>query len=287
MANQSVGQEKAIQATKKIEKKYSSNHVKELNIFGEKADINILPSEDNFYHISIRFISQHSDALIAQEQLSYMKHLISNKGKSIVLRNYLLVEQGKKVEGTIKTIYSLKIPNNTKTKISNSLGNIVINNISGEFNLETKYGNIILENITGEIKSLTNMGDVYLSNCNAICNLDLNYTNAYFRNNGGRFTLNTNMGSCNFSLNKKVSFLKIEASGTNITLNNKSCLYFGYYLETELGKISIDDCCIPVKTNIKLDERFQNKKQTRFEYRKTTEPTNVIIYNKYNNITIL
>ncbi len=286
MANQSFGQEKAVRATKKIEKSFRSTNLRVLSIIGEKADIDISHSKDDNYYIQIEIISQHTDATIAQEQLNFMKHLISNKNKTIYLRNYLLVDQGKSINGTLKAKYKVQIPQSTKLEIKNSLGNIHISNIKGDISIDARYGQIHLHNTLGELKINCSVGDIFLNACSTMAKIEMYYMNAYLNNNRGSFNITANMGTCTFSLNEHISLLKIEANGTNIILNNKQDHYFGYYIKSELGKINIDESCIPIKSNIRIDERFKENKETRFEYRKASEPCNIIISNKYNNISI-
>lgn len=256
-----------------------------ITIDAEKANITITEAEDDNFTIDLKFVSKHTDKQRAEKQLSYMNHILNIKNKEVYLRNYILISSGKELSGSIQAEYVLKIPKNKIVSITNSLGNIEVENIEGNFSINTKYGNITLQNITGKLDLYGHIGELRLENCYLNSKIETKYISSYYINNKGSYNVISNMGTLNFSLNKTISNLTINASGTEIVLLNKNCIEFNLNLISQYGNIDIDKCNTPKQSFINLDSRDSDKDKKEFIYYNPKVNNNISVKNKFANIS--
>lgn len=255
-------------------------------IDAEKANITITEAVDENFVIDLKLISKHTDKQIAEDQLIYLNHIINIKNREVYLRNYILISSGKDLTGSIHFEYNLKIPKDKFIYITNSLGNIDINNINGNFTINSKYGNITLKNIKGALELNAHIGDLIIENCDLKSSIKIKYISSYFYNSSGSFIINSDLGSLNFNLNKNISNLAITASGTEILLLNKNCDEFNLNLNSQYSNIFIDECNTPIKLLIQSDSRDSENEKKEFIYFNPKVNSSISIINKFANISI-
>lgn len=271
--------------TKQVSKNIDSKN-RTLIIDAEKANININTTTSNFFEIEIKFISKHSDKTKAEYQLNYLKHLFTIKNKEVYVRNYILLGSTDELSGSIVAEYNILVPANKTININNSLGDIKIQHTNGSFSITSKYGNINLLNIKGDISINSHIGELLVKNCELDGNIEINYSSSYFYNNRGSYSINSNLGAITFNLNTKIENLNISSSGTEISLYNKNCNEFNLSLSTIHGKLFVDNCNLPVKTNLLNDTRNQGNDKEVLIYHNTNLTNQISVKNKYSNISI-
>lgn len=255
-------------------------------IDAEKANIKIVESKNQKLIIDIKFISKHTNKLIAQKQLEYFKHVLNIKSREIYMRNYILINAGEELTGTISAEYVLKIPQNRNITITNSLGDIIISNIQGNFNINFKYGKLNMQNIKGELNLDAQIGEVLIKNSELTCIIESNYLSSYFYSCGGAYSIVSNLGSINFTITKALLKLDIEASGTEITLLNRDCEEYNISLISKSGSIFLDDCTIKNKSFISIDSRNLTKDKNEFLYINPDIKKSITVKNKFANIAL-
>ncbi len=271
--------------TKSITKtiKASQQHI---IIDAEKANIKITEAIGQDLVIDIKFISKHSNKAIAEKQLDYIKHVLNIKKKEIYLRNYILINANEELTGNITTEYTLEIPKNRNIRITNSLGNILVSNIDGDFNINSKYGKLNLYNIKGKLNLNAQIGEIIIKDSDLNCIVESKYLSSYFYSCGGSYRIISNLGSINFALNENLLKLNIEASGTEISLSNKACREYNLILISQKGSIFLDDCSIKNKAFIKTDTRGSTKEKQEFIYTNMAIKQAIVVKDKFANISL-
>jgi hypothetical protein len=259
---------------------------KAIIIDAEKANIIIEEIAGENLIVDIRFISKHSDKASAEKQLEYLNHVINIKNREVYIRTFILITANEELTGNIHTLYTLKIPKNKSISITNSLGDISISNIKGNFVINSKYGKLSLQNITGEATINAQIGEVIIKNSQLNCKLESKYLSSYFNSCGGNYTVLANLGSINFALNQNLSTLTIDASGTEINLSNRDCREYNLLLSAENGSVFLDDCSIANKSFIKADTRNSSTGEQEFLYINPTLIPSISVKNKFANISL-
>ncbi len=259
---------------------------KDIRIDAEKADISITKSPNEYFEIKINFISKNQDKNVAEKQLDYLKYILNVKSKEVYLRNYILISAGEELTGIIEANYILKIPKSKTVTISNSLGNIKIENTEGIFELSTKYGNITLKQVKGKAQINSYIGEVLIKECNLNCELEANYVNSYFYDNSGNYKMKSNLGASIFDLNKTIQNLEINGTGTEITLLNKDYTEFNWNLVNQNGRIFLDNRNTPNTTYINVDSRADAIEKKEFIYTNPKISSTISVKNRYANISV-
>lgn len=271
--------------SKQISKTVPANN-KNLTIDAQKANIILQGTAGENYIIEIKLVSKNLDKEKAEYQLNYLKHIINIKSKEVYVRNYIVLEENDELTGSITAEYNIKVPSKKELTITNSLGDIVIKNIDGNFNISTKYGNVSLFNLTGTLNIINNIGELILENCNLSSSIESKYSNAYIHNCKGIYNLTCNLGALNISLNKNIQKLNINSTGTEINLHNKNCTEFKLDLSCNNGKLFIDKCNAPIKSFIILDTRNLKHNNAELKYINPSITSSIKIKNKFANISI-
>lgn len=271
--------------TKQVSKKIDSKN-RMLVIDAEKANINISSTASNLFEIEIKFVSKHSDKNKAEYQLSFFKHLFNIKSKEAYVRNYISLGSTDELSGSIVANYTVKVPKNKTINISNSLGDIKIENINGSFTITSKYGNINLLNVQGNITVNSNIGELLVKDCELESNIETSYSNSYFYNSKGTYTIVSNLGAITFNISTAIKNLSINSAGTEISLYNKKCHEFNLSLSTLQGKLFIDKCNLPTASYLITDTRNQDSDREVLIYKNTNLSNHINIKNKFSNISI-
>lgn len=259
---------------------------KAIIIDAEKANIIIEEIAGENFIVDIRFISKNSNKVLAEKQLEYLNHVINIKNREVFIKTFILISANEELTGSIHTLYTLKIPKNKNISITNSLGDISINNIKGSFIINSKYGKINMQNITGEATIYAQIGEVIIKNSQLNFKLESKYISSYFNSCGGNYTVLANLGSINFTLNPNLSKLTIDASGTEINLSNRDCKEYNLSLIAESGSIFLDNCSIANKSFIKVDTRNSSTGKQEFLYINPILIPSISVKNKFANISL-
>lgn len=257
-----------------------------ITIKAEKANIYITEATDDKFIIELKLISKHSNKIVAEKQLNYLKHNLKIKPREILLQNSIVVSNDDELTGIVQAEYTLKIPKNKTVSISNSLGKLEINQIEGNFTINTKYGNSLLSHVKGTLNLNANIGELVLKNCDLNGKLETKYLSSYFQICKGSYNITPNLGSLNFGLNKYISKLEVNASGTEVILSNKNCNEFNFDLFSLYGNIFLDDCNLPYESFIQKDIKDASVGKREIVYINPQIKSTVTIKNKYANISI-
>lgn len=271
--------------TKEINETFKISSKQEIIINAEKADIKIIESKNNEFVLKLKLISKNTNIKVAKEQLNYLHHLIKKTRQKIIIRNFIVLSNSNELTGSIKATYILEIPNNTTVRIKNSLGDLSIKGIVGNYTLDVKYGNILIKESTGNFNITQQIGDLFINDCSLTCGINSKNVSSNFQNIKGSYILKTNMGSLNFELTKNISAFNLNSIGTQINLSNVSCFEYNWDIVSEIGTLYFNECNIKEKTKVIIDNRIKNLKKTKFKY-KSDNPNSIKIVNKYSNIFI-
>jgi hypothetical protein len=272
--------------TQTITKNYLVGN-KAVTVNAEKARIYLSESKSNKLELELQFISKNTTKESAKAQLAFFKHVFTNRKKEILLRNYILIPEEEELTGSIEAIYTLKIPSGKNIYITNSLGEINMENYHGNIDVVMKYGNINGKNIHGDINIDSHIGDLILKNCSLNAKISSAYVSHTFNLCKGNFFLEAKLGSVQFVLNKNLGKLDIEANGTEITLINKECTPFNLNLDTTFGNIMVSKCVLSKPDFILEDSRSDNTDKKGFSYYNKDISRLIRVKNKYSNISIL
>ncbi len=228
--------------TKTVEKQFNYKDGYELNIEGEKADVQVESWDKNVIDISIVFSSQHYDKSIAKRDLEYIQYQADKVQNKIYLRNYLKIPSGKpKAEATLKAKYLIKVPSDCPVYLKSKFGMVRIKDLANEVKLNSQFTNIGLENIQGLIDITSRFGDLDGKFIDGTMFVDARRTDITLRELKGKFDVRTYYGTLNIFAEPNVADLKLTANNTKIHLVSNDPSRFAYNIEAKDSDLNLPD----------------------------------------------
>ena len=228
--------------TKTVQESFDYEPGLRLEIQGEKADLSISSWDNEEISISIKLISKALTKEIAVEELDNVRYIAEKKGKTLHLKNYFILPAGqKKFEAILSAALEVKVPRSMDLKITSKYGDVQLNSLSGNHEVDMKYGKLQLNqiNTNGHFKSY--FGDLIAQGVNGKYNFELNHVKTEINNFSGEIELKTNLGDVHLSKPGKVKSLRVYAVKSDITTESVNTDSYQFDLQAEYGDIFLPE----------------------------------------------
>lgn len=253
--------------SKTVEKQFSYKKGHELNIEGEKADVQVQSWDKNQIDVSIVFTAQHASKAIAQRDLEYIEYQAEKVQQKIYLRNYLKVPQGKPApESTLKAKYVIRVPSDCPVYLKSKFGLVRIRDLANKIRLNSQFTNIGLENIQGFIDITTRFGDLNGKFIDGAMFVNARRTDITLRELRGKYDLKTSYGTLNFFADPNVADLKLNADNTKIHLVSTDPSRFAYNIEAKGSDLNL-----PNQMNFNILESNKDPSVKQLKYKPEKE----------------
>jgi hypothetical protein len=256
------GQQELKFITKTVEKQFAYKTGDELNIEGEKADVEVESWNKNIIDVRIVFSAQHPDKKIAQRDLEWIQYQTEKVQNKIYLRNYLKIPEGQtKPRSTLKATYVIKVPSDCPVYLKSQFGMVRIRDLSNQVKLNSTFTNIGLENIQGFIDITSKFGDLDGKFIDGTMLVNARRTDITLRELKGKYDLKTSYGTLNIFADPNVADLKLTADNTKIHLVSSDPSRFAFNIEAKGSDLNL-----PNQMNFNVLEASNDPSIKRFLY---------------------
>ncbi len=181
-------------ATRSIRKSVAWKPGYELVINGEKADVQVLPSDTAAVLVYAELSAKHPDLDTATTDLDAWQFVVSTAGKKIYIRAYIGLPSGKKIPvSNMKANITVFAPKTCPVNLSNKFGKARLDQLegavvlkgefctfqlealSGDVNINSQYGSIEGWALDGKIDIQSKRADIRLAGLKADCNIHSEY----------------------------------------------------------------------------------------------------------------
>ncbi len=239
VTNSFYGQKNLQLITKSIERTFSYKQGYELNLEGEKADVQVESWEKEMIEVIIEFSAQHQEKTVAQRDLEYIRYQTEKVKNKIYLRNYLSVPQGQpQPQSTLRARYFIKVPSECPVYLKSQFGVVKIRDLANQVKLNSQFTTIGLENIQGVIDITSRFGDLKGEFIDGSMSVHSRRTDITLSELKGKFDLNTSYGTLNIFADPNVADLKLTADHTKIHLVSTDPTRFAYNIEARNSDLS-------------------------------------------------
>lgn len=237
-----LGQDNLILISKTVEKSFPYQAGDELNIEGEKADVQVESWEKDQISVQIIFTAQHPDKKMAQRDLEWIQYQVEKIQEKIYLRNYLKVPTGQdKPKSTLKARFIIKVPSDCPVYLKSQFGMVRIRDLANQVRLNSTFTNIGLENIQGSIDVTSRFGDLDGKFIDGTMFVNARRTDISLRELKGSYDLKTSYGTLNIFADPNVADLKLTADNTKIHLVSTDPSRFAFNIEAKGSDLSLPD----------------------------------------------
>ena len=228
--------------TKEISETFKHKKNSNVEINGERAEINIEGADVDEIEIKATIISKNESKSEAEKDIKTMKVLLEKLGKTVYIRNYISIKKEEdKPSSNLRVVFDIKLPSNTSITINNAFGDIQMTNTNGFINLNTRYSKINLAYLEGEgtIESL--LGDVTLHSSYGNYDFKMSRCDLTMQNSAGSFNVDSKYGVVNAAIKPELEKLKVVGVSVDVNLMVDDVAGSYYKLISKDGKIQIDE----------------------------------------------
>lgn len=228
--------------TKTIEKTFPYKNGNEVNIEGEKAEIQVETWNKNEVRVLVEIISKHPDRKTAEADLNLMTYSSEQHGNKIYFRNFISSgKNGKKPESDLKTIYTITLPADCPMYLKNSYGLTQVSNLTRSLQIHSEFSKVDLENLRGQIGINTRFGDIEGRRIDGNVSINSRRSDIELHEIKGTWNINAQYGILKFFTNPSPELLSlnIDAEKSDVYFFDPKPSFYGYTLTAHYGTISV------------------------------------------------
>ena len=236
-----VSQDKIHVIKKIVTKEYSVSEIPDLQIKGEKSDIFVTGWKNKTIKVEIQLISKNPVKEKAEKELKYISYSCSKQDNKIILSNTFISSRNTKISSNLSTKFIIYLPELSNVHIENLYGNINLNDLSLENQIQNSFGEVKINNVKGLLHLDLHYADIHIADCNAniICTAD--NSDLYFNNVSKSAEITSNYGKIIFNPGNSLKNLSIKSSRTEITVNVDQFTRYSYSLLTQNSVLKIHE----------------------------------------------
>lgn len=267
--------------TKEISEVFKYKNNTNIEINGERAEINVEGADIDRIEIKATIISKNSSKASAKKDIESMKVLLEKLGKTVYARNYISIKNEKdKPNSNLKVIFDIRLPINCGVTINNAFGDIQMKNLNGVIKLNTRYSKINLAYLEGQgfVESL--LGDVTMHSSYGNYDFKMSRCDLTLENSTGSFSVESKYGVVNAAIKPELERLKVVGVSVDVNLVVDDVSGSYYNLVSKDGKIQIDKA-------FNIDFKLLNEENTQtLEINKDIDCSRLSIDTQFGSITL-
>ena len=222
--------------TKTIEKDFKYKLGYEVNIEGEKANINVETWDKQEISILLEITSKHGDLATAESDLHNIKYLAERVKNKIYLRNYR-EDKSRSASSSLEVRYTIVVPEDCPVYVKNYFGIASISNLTNRLRVYGEYSQIDMNNIEGLLDIRTRFGDIMGEKIGGNVTINARRSDVTLRDITGTYTINAQYGKLELHPIAGLIDLDINAEKSEVYLYENGLDRFGYLLTTTHGEM--------------------------------------------------
>jgi len=244
-----------------IEKTFNYKNGYEVNIEGEKADINIRTWDKKEIAVTITLLAKHPDKAVAERDIESLQYVAQRQKNNIYLRNFVHVPQnGKAVEAQLSATYTITLPQECPVYLKNHFGEAQVSNLNGRLKINGSFSKIGMENVQGIIEVQSKFGDIMGRKLNGDISMRTRRSDITLYDLKGRCNIEAAYGIVNLFASRDLLDLMVRGEQTDVYFHHPDPQWFGYSLTATHGKV-----VLPEKMRFSFQENLPDSKKVQFK----------------------
>ncbi len=201
--------------TKRLERSFEYQKGYEVNVEGQKAEINIETWSRAEIQVIIEFKAKHPELEVAKADVEKMAYRTSKVKNKIYLRNYLNQDNGKP-QSILEVKYKISLPRECPVYLKNHFGIATLSNLSNRLKINSSFTDIGLNELSGTLDVKTRFGDLTGDNLNTTAKIESRRSNITLNNIKGSYDIKASYGIVKVFAHASLEFLKIDAEKADV-----------------------------------------------------------------------
>lgn len=266
--------------TKVVEKELPYADGQRIRIAAQKADVTLKGWNRPVISVRLRLVAKHPDRGVAEREVTYHQYTIQPNGNDVELSNrFVIPQRAGKLQSQLKAIYEISLPARALIKLTNSFGDVRLNDLAGDVNLKFEFGKLTLDDIGGKLTIASEYGDIDGRGINATLVCKAEKADVSLRELGGSSRITSRYGKLSIWPNSTTLVdLRIDAARTEIAFSPRRVTDFRYDVIATFADIRVPESVAGVLG-------IHGNRQT-FTYQPPGRKAEVIIQNTYSPIAI-
>lgn len=266
--------------TKVVEKDLPYVDGQRLLVNAQKADVILNGWNRPTVSVKLRLVAKHPDRAVAEREVAYHQYVLqANNGQIDLSNRFVIPQRAGKLQSQLKAIYEVNVPTRALITLTNSFGDVRLNNLAGDVNIKFEFGKLTLDDIGGKLTIASEYGDIDGRSVNAILVCKAEKADISLRDLGGSNRIQSRYGKLTLVPNAStLSALVVEAARTDILLSPLRLDGFQYDLQTTFGDLRVPP------THAEFLGSYGSRKT--FDYQPTAKKPVISIQNSYSSIII-
>ncbi len=255
--------------TMTVNKSFKYEEGAEVNIEGQKAEINIKTWDKDEIKVVIELTAKHPEKAIAKSDLQKIKYLATRLKNKVYLRNYLDTGNGNP-QSLLVVKYNITLPKDCPVYLKNHFGIASLSNLTNRLRINSSFTQIALRELSGFLDVKTRFGDLEGHDLNTKASIQSRRSNINLHNIQGEFDIQAQYGVIRVFANPLLASLKIDADKADVYTFTPQPERVAYNLQT-------------LSTNLNLPEdlkvEYENEDAAADQVQKMTyKPSNQEFY---------
>lgn len=250
--------------TKQVEQSFPYLDGSELNLEGQKAEVEVKTWKKKEISVRLELVSKHADRKMAERDLERIKYEIKRVSNKIYARNFVKVPEGEtKTESTLAARYTVTIPEDCPVYLKNYFGYTNVSDLSNRLKINSQFSKIGLTNIRGLIDVDTRFGDLTGNKLDGNVSIASRRSNITLKELKGSLDIQAQYGILNIYSSEQLQNLNIIADNSDVFLYNLNPEKLGYNLKAKNANFDVpNDLKFVFTKNLEDQKEAQFKPQT-------------------------
>jgi len=228
--------------SKTIEKTFPYQSGYEVNIEGEKAEIQVQTWDKDEVRVQVEIIARHPERRRAEKDLEAMVFSSDQHGRNLYFRNYIRAPEGQpQPESDLKALYTITLPADCPVYLKNHFGVTNVSNLTNALRVQGEFSKIWLENLRGTIGVNSRFGDIEGRFIDGDVTLNTRRSNITLHEIRGRWNITAHYGLIKLFTdpNENLVSLNIDAQKADVYFFDPRPNAYGYMLTAHYGNITV------------------------------------------------
>lgn len=265
--------------TKVIEKSLPYADGQRIQLNAQKADILLKGWNQSTVSVKLRLVAKHPDRAVAEREVGYHQYLLQSENGQIELSNrFVIPQRAGKLQSQLKAIYEISLPTKSLITLTNSFGDIQVNELIGDVNLKFEFGKLTVTDMGGKLSITSSYGDIDGHNLDVALTIKSEKADVVLRDFGGTASLQSHYGKLTLLPTTSLKELAVEATRTEVLVRLKRLADFRFDIAVTSAEIQAPEELSDLISN------HGNKQYLR--YLPFGRKSDIRIQNSYGNILI-
>lgn len=212
----------------------------EVEINGEKAEVQVEPAAGNTVSVRAELSAKHPVLDSAKADVNAWKFVVSTVGKKIYIRAYIGIAPGQALPvSNLKAKITVSLPKQCPVNLRNKFGQARLDGLQGPVALSGEFCNFTLTNLSGKVQVDSRYGDVSGQNLGGTVQVDARRADVSLSNLRSDCSVNSEYGAVRVDAGPETGNLTVKANKSDVRVNVPAQPRHNFHLDAQYGQLEL------------------------------------------------